>query len=342
MRSRHSSVGEPARERRSRQHRPPGAASSRRPAWGRQEASHPGHDVLLHRCRPCRGRRGPSGYTPAFRHTRLGDVHHPRVRRRHCTALRRADAAEPVLPHDGRLPDPGRDVAPAAAGRPDRCDPAHPRMAEESERLVQPNLQHLQLDALAACNLGELPRDTRRRPPAPERRSPPRAGRDGSSGRVRGGQSHRACADAGLLLQPLDQGARHLLVREPLHRPRARGARRRDRHVLGHQSLAPALRGGAPAADSPLADGAAAPGGGTRRSKDRALQCPLLRCDAGGGTRPFAAVREADDADHGRPRPTAGHQQHLWPPRRRRCAQGHCRDLPDAAAPLRRPGPFRR
>src|SRR4029450_2058757 len=100
-------------------------------------------------------------------------------------------------------------------------------------------------------------------PAASEPPLSPRACRDGRGGGLRGGQSHPACADAALLLQPLVQGARHLLVREPLNRPRARCPRRRDRHLLGSQPMAAALRGGATAADSPIAERPTAAGGGS-------------------------------------------------------------------------------
>ena len=44
-----------------------------------------------------------------------------------------------------------------------------------------------------------------------------------------------------------------------------------------------------------------------------------------GGARPRAALRAADVADHGRPRPAARHQQHLRPSRRRRRARAASR-----------------
>ena len=163
----------------------------------------------------------------------------------------------------------------------------------------------------------------------PEPRPSPGARRDGRRGGLRGRQSHPAGADAALLLQPLVQGARHLLVREPLSRPRARCPRRRDRHLLGSQPVAAAVRDRAAAADSPLA-------AASRSSQEEARVDPktglfnarYFAATLRGGARARAAVRAADVADHGRPRPPARHQQHLRPPRRRRRAARDRRGLP--------------
>ena len=96
------------------------------------------------------------------------------------------------------------------------------------------------------------------------------------------------------------------------------------------------------AADPPGALGTAAAGGGARRPEDRPLQRPLLRVGADGGARSRAALRAADVADHGRPRPAARDQQHVRPSCRRRGAEGHRGGLPRRAAPLRRSCPVRR
>ena len=136
-------LGERASESRSRKRGPPRGAGHDRRARRRQEAADSGDDLLLrHRSRGSR-RLGPAAATPESRHAQLGDVHHPRLGCRGGAALRRADAAESVVPHDCRLPDPSGDAAPAGAGRTDRGDPARSGMAEEPERLVQPDLQHL-------------------------------------------------------------------------------------------------------------------------------------------------------------------------------------------------------
>ena len=96
------------------------------------------------------------------------------------------------------------------------------------------------------------------------------------------------------------------------------------------------------AAHPPGALGAAAAGRGARRPEDRPLQRAPLRGGADRGARPRTALRAADVADHGRPRPAPRDQQHLRPPRRRRGAEGHRRGLPRRAAPLRRAGAVRR
>ena len=133
-----------------------------------------------------------------------------------------------------------------------------------------------------------------------------------------------------------------LLLPDPLDRIRLRGARSRARRLLDRQRVARPVRDRAAAADPPGSLGAAAPGRGARRPQDRPLQRALLRVGADGGARARAALRAADVADHGRPRPAAGDQQHLRPPRRRRRAEGHRRGLPRRAAALRRSGPVRR
>ena len=133
-----------------------------------------------------------------------------------------------------------------------------------------------------------------------------------------------------------------LLLPDPLDGVRLRGAGSRARRLLDGQRVARPVRDRPAAADPPGSVGAAAPGGGARRPEDRALQRALLRVGADGGARPRPALRAADVADHGRPRPPARDQQHVRPPRRRRGAEGHRRGLPRRAAPLRRPGPVRR
>ena len=74
-------------------------------------------------------------------------------------ALRRAHAAEPVVPHDHRLPDPGRDAAPAGARRADRRRSMHiPEwLKNRSAWYIQIfNICNWTLAMLAAC--ASLPR----------------------------------------------------------------------------------------------------------------------------------------------------------------------------------------
>ena len=217
-------------------------------------------------------------------------------------------------------------------------DPAHPGVAEEPQRLVHPDLQHLQLDALDAGGLRGFHGDpsarlgvatsTTRSPASP----PP----------------------------PAIVIVNHSLMAPMLHLARGHSIRESglfsfpslstdlvlamlgvaNGGLLGLEPVADPLRGRSAAADPPLAVGTAAPGGGARRPEDRALQRPPLRRRTERGARASGALRAAALARDGRPRPPARHQQHLRPPRRRRGAAGHRRGLPRAAAPLRRAGRF--
>ena len=74
-----------------------------------------------------------------------------------------------------------------------------------------------------------------------------------------------------------------------------------------------------------------APGGGARRREDGALQRASLRHRAERGADPGRPLRAAARPRDGRPRPSARHQQHVRPPRRRRRPAGHRRGLPRAS-----------
>ena len=133
-----------------------------------------------------------------------------------------------------------------------------------------------------------------------------------------------------------------LLVPEPLDRPRAGDARRRDGRVLELEPVAGRLRRRTALPDPPVAVRPAAPGGGACRPEDGPLQRTPLHVRAQRGADPSGALRAAAFSRHGRPRPPARHQQHVRPPRRRRGPAGDRRGLPRPASPLRRPGPLRR
>ena len=158
------------------------------------------------------------------------------------------------------------------------------------------------------------------------RRGEPRAGRDHHEARPRAQLPRK----------------RPVRRRVDLGRPRADDPRRLARGVLELEPVAHLRGARAARRRPPLAQRPAAPGGGARRSEDGPLQRALLRDDACRRARPRGALRTADVADHGRPRPAARHQQQLRPPRRRRGPEGHRGDLPRRAAPLRRSRAVRR
>ena len=296
--------------------------------------------VLLRRRRSrrpsrCRSLSRLSPHTPG-----LGDVRHPRHDRGRRAALRRAHAAQPVVPHDDRLPDPGRDAAPAGARRADRRRPAHSGVAEEPQRLVHPDLQHLQLrssiaarptrPSTASCGLGSSS-DVRLRARRPRRgrldrrRSTTRCWRRCCASRAATRSASRACSRsrasrpsscspcsassmaAFWTLEPVaDPVRRRAAAPDP---PLARACRSSRRRRASTRRRASSTRG-------------------TSRA---ALNEELVRA---------RALRAAALAGDGRPRPAARHQQHLRPPRRRRGPAGHRRGLPRAAAPLRRAARF--
>ena len=108
------------------------------------------------------------------------------------------------------------------------------------------------------------------------------------------------------------------------------------------EPLADPRRGRAAHPHPPVAERARPRGGGARRLEDGALQRPPLRRGAARGARPRGALRPPDVGDHGRPRSPAGDQQHVRPPRGRRRAARHRRDVPRRPARLRRPLALRR
>ena len=181
--------------------------------------------VLIGLC----GRRGDSSSgAPAARRHAAGRPSRPRRVAATAQLVPRPHAAEPVVPHVHRLPDPGRAAAAAGARRADRRRPARPGVAQGPVRLVHPELQHLQLHARDAggvgrartCILGD----------ALSRATTLRWALAGLAACVvvRRASNH-------VLLAPMLRLARGhslarvgaLLVREPLDRPRARDARRR-------------------------------------------------------------------------------------------------------------------
>ena len=134
---------------------------------------------------------------------------------------------EPVVPHDDRLPDPGRAAAPAGARRADRRRPAHPRVAEEP--LAPGTSRSFNICNYTLVDAGRVggrrtailrlaPSSARR-----VRRSPVSSAAVVFVGR----QPPADRPDAAPGARPLAPGVGPVLVPEPLDRPRARDARRR-------------------------------------------------------------------------------------------------------------------
>ena len=218
----------------------------------------------------------------------LDDLRDPRHRsRRSRSSSSSACVAKPVVPHDHRLPDPGRDAAPTGARRADRRHPPHSRVAEDAKRLVHPDLQHLQLDARDAGGVGELRTSSST--------SPPRTRRAVSRSRDLRPASSFVALNHFLLAPMLHLASGHSLRESGLFSFQSLstdlvlatlgvGARR----VLAREPLADPVRDRPAAADPPLARRAAAPGGGARRPEDRPLQRAPLRDRAERGAGPGA------------------------------------------------------